>query len=179
MGKIVLTCSDGERFEVDRDVIEPMSNINSMIEDLGDQDGDDRPIPLTRVAGPVFHFILAYAIEYQKMKDKMTEEAANNGEEGTTTPKQKATDPFPWEMKHLTIHEKPALFDIILAANFLNFKPLLDATTKHVANMIRGKTPDQIREEFNVQKPKSPSVKEEDGEALQTGSTEVPTKTAS
>lgn len=36
------------------------------------------------------------------------------------------------------------------AANFLDIQPLLDLTCKTVANMIKGKTPDQIRAEFGI-----------------------------
>lgn len=37
------------------------------------------------------------------------------------------------------------------AANFLNIKPLLDLTCLTVANMIKGKTPEEIRKTFNIE----------------------------
>lgn len=36
------------------------------------------------------------------------------------------------------------------AANYLDIKGLLDVTCKQVANMIKGKTPDEIRKTFNI-----------------------------
>ena len=39
---------------------------------------------------------------------------------------------------------------MILAANYLNIKPLLDLTCKTVAGMIKGKTAEEIRKTFNI-----------------------------
>lgn len=39
---------------------------------------------------------------------------------------------------------------MILAANYLDAKGLLDVTCKTVANMIKGKTPKEVRTTFNI-----------------------------
>jgi len=39
---------------------------------------------------------------------------------------------------------------LILAANYLNIKNLLNITCKTVANMIEGKTTKELRETFNI-----------------------------
>ncbi|KAI4389989.1 hypothetical protein MLD38_002148 [Melastoma candidum] len=46
--------------------------------------------------------------------------------------------------------EKDALFDLIQAANYLNIKGLLDLTCQTVADMIKGKTPAEVKEFFNI-----------------------------
>jgi len=43
------------------------------------------------------------------------------------------------------------LFDLILAANYLDIKGLLDITTTYVARLITDlKTPEEIRKRFNI-----------------------------
>lgn len=43
---------------------------------------------------------------------------------------------------------------------FLDIKELLDLTCKTVANMIKGKTPDEIRKTFNIQDDFTPEEEE-------------------
>ena len=46
--------------------------------------------------------------------------------------------------------DQEVLFELILAANYMGIKPLLDLTCATVASMIKGKTPEEIRKTFNI-----------------------------
>ena len=46
--------------------------------------------------------------------------------------------------------DQEILFELILAANYMDIKPLLDLTCATVASMIKGKTPDEIQKHFNI-----------------------------
>jgi len=46
--------------------------------------------------------------------------------------------------------EQGMLFDLVLAANYLEAKGLMKITSKTVANMMKGKTVEEIRSTFNI-----------------------------
>ena len=54
-----------------------------------------------------------------------------------------------WDANFVTI-EQEMLFELILAANYMDIKSLLDLTCAKVASMIKGKTPEEIRKTFNI-----------------------------
>lgn len=47
------------------------------------------------------------------------------------------------------------------AANYLNIKSLLDLTCQTVADMIKGRTPEEIRKTFNIRNDFTPEEEEE------------------
>lgn len=55
---------------------------------------------------------------------------------------------------------------LLQAANYLDIKGLLDVTCKTVANMIKGKTPEEIRKTFNI---KNDFTEEEEAQVLDLG----------
>ncbi|KFK44141.1 hypothetical protein AALP_AA1G220400 [Arabis alpina] len=57
--------------------------------------------------------------------------------------------------------DQATLFDVILAANYLNISGLLDLTCKTVADMMRGKTPDELRTHFNIKNDYTPEEEAE------------------
>jgi S-phase kinase-associated protein 1 len=65
-----------------------------------------------------------------------------------------------WDTEFTNV-EQGVLFELILAANYLNIKSLLDLTCLTVANMIKGKTPDEIRKKFNIENDFTPEEEEE------------------
>ncbi|EAZ40716.1 hypothetical protein OsJ_25185 [Oryza sativa Japonica Group] len=55
-----------------------------------------------------------------------------------------------WDEDFVDELDQDALFDVIAAANYLDIDGLLDLTCKRVADTIKGKTPEEIRKEFNI-----------------------------
>ena len=140
--KITLKSSDGEAFEVDEAVALESQTIKHMIED----DCADNGIPLPNVTSK----ILAKVVEYCK---KHVE--ASGSEEKSSEDDLKA-----WDADFVKV-DQATLFDLILAANYLNIKNLLDLTCQTVADMIKGKTPEEIRKTFNIKNDFTPEEEEE------------------
>ena len=53
------------------------------------------------------------------------------------------------------------IVELFQAANYLNIKSLLDLTCQTVADMIKGKTPEEIRKTFNIKNDFTPEEEEE------------------
>ena len=66
-----------------------------------------------------------------------------------------------WDKKYVEVEDE-VLFHLILAANFLDIKDLLDLTCKTVAEYIKQcKTPEEIRLRFNIPNDFTPEEEEE------------------
>ncbi|VFQ92207.1 unnamed protein product [Cuscuta campestris] len=140
--KINLKSSDGEAFEVDELVALESQTIKHMIED----DCADSVIPLPNVNSKILAKVIEYCkrhVEAGKSEDKLTDE-----------------DLKTWDADFVKV-DQGTLFDLILAANYLNIKSLLDLTCQTVADMIKGKTPEEIRKTFNIKNDFTPEEEEE------------------
>ena len=121
-----------------------------MLEDCGgDDDQEEAIVPLPNVNSEILRRILQWA-EYHKNdddavpndeadKEKNEREKRNGGGAGIP----------PWDVEFLKV-DQDTLFDIILAANYLDVKVLMDAACKTVANMIKGKSPEEMRKTFQM-----------------------------
>ena len=62
-----------------------------------------------------------------------------------------------WDLKFVQGLNKNLLFELIMAANFLYLRGLIDLTCKYAANtFIKDKTVEEVRKEFNIVNDLSP-----------------------
>ena len=64
-----------------------------------------------------------------------------------------------WDREFINV-DQGTLFEVILAANYLDIKGLLDLGCKTVANMIKGKSVEEIRKTFNITNDFTPEEEE-------------------
>lgn len=134
---VVLQASDAAEFRVELKVARMSETIKNLIEDAG----TEGKIPLPNVTGKILTKVVQYCKHHAEnptpaSEDKKDELRTDNLSE--------------WDQDLLKV-DQATLFEMILAANYLDIKNLLDATCKTVANMIKGKTPAEIRAIFKVE----------------------------
>lgn len=131
---VILSSSDNEEFKIDKVVAQKSVLIKNMLEDISDYDA---PIPLPNVTAKILGKIIEWCSHHKD--DQVTK----NDEENRNTEIDE------WDKKYMEVDQE-TLFDIILAANYLDIKPLLDVGCKTVANMVKGKSAEEIRKIFNI-----------------------------
>ena len=128
MPAIKLQSSDGEIFPVDVLIAKQSVTIKTMLEDLGMDEEDEEEVPLPNVNAAILKKVIQWA-SYHKDVPPLPEDDDN---------KEKRTDDISsWDTDFLKV-DQGTLFELILAANYLDIKGLLDVTCKTVANMIKG-----------------------------------------
>ena len=143
---ITLISSDGVHFAVPEAAANLSETIQHMIED-GCTDGG---VPLPKVAGGVLAKVLEYCNKHA---------AASAGGEGSSSSSDKEElDKFD---KAFVEVDQATLFDLILAANYLNVKGMLDLTCQTVADMIKDKSVEEIRQTFNIKNDFTPEEEAE------------------
>lgn len=143
---IKLVSMDDKEVQVAKNVAELSVTIKNMLQDIGDT---ETPIPLPNISGNILVKIVEYCQHYIDNPPAIEED------------KEKRSDNVsPWEQTFCQV-SNVVLFDLILAANYLDIKPLLDVTCKTVANMIKGKSPEEIRKTFDIKNDFTPEEEEQ------------------
>ncbi|KAJ3000666.1 hypothetical protein HDV02_004351 [Globomyces sp. JEL0801] len=136
---VKLTSSDGQEFNVEEDIITQSALIKNMLSDL---DVGDTSIPLPNVTGHILTKGDAPPPQEEEMKAKSSDDIDE------------------WDRNFITV-DQGTLFEIILAANYMDMQGLLDLGCKTVANMIKGKTVEEIRKTFNITNDFTPEEEEQ------------------
>ena len=105
--------------------------------------GEGEDVPLPNVTARILAKVIEYCTEHVKgtrSKEDQPGNVSKIDEELKT-----------WDTEFCKV-DQGTLFELILAANYLNMKSLLELTCQTVASMIKGKTPEEIRATFNIEK---------------------------
>jgi S-phase kinase-associated protein 1 len=158
-------------FEIGVESLKHSKTLWQMVEDLGGVDAVQTigKIPVANATD----FTLSKFVEYATWLSEQPAIPVVETKEEETEPKEgeeqkpkegdeqdkKAFELTEWEKEFCNVETKN-LFVLIQFANYLDCKRMLDATCKTVAEMIQGKTPEQIRETFNIKNDFTPEEEE-------------------
>ncbi|KAK1613198.1 hypothetical protein QYE76_036871 [Lolium multiflorum] len=137
---IMLKSSDGEEFKVEEAVVMESQTIRHMIEDKCADNG----IPLPNVNSKILSKVIEYCNKHAQAAKPVADGAADGA--SALSP---AEDLKNWDAEFIKV-DHATLFDLSLAANYLDIKELLHLTCQTIADMIKGKTPEEIRRTFNI-----------------------------
>ena len=107
----------------------------------------EKKIPLPNVAKSILQKVITYCEYHANSKDK-------DGNDKSEDDKKN------FDLDYVKV-DQATLFELILAANYLDIKELLDLCCQPVANMIKGKTPAEIRKTFNIKNDFTPEEEDE------------------
>ncbi|XP_047051287.1 SKP1-like protein 1 [Lolium rigidum] len=143
VGKMItLISSDGEKFEIAQEAAAMSQTVNHMIED---NCVDDKGVKLPNVTSGILSKVIEYCNKHVAASGDIASEQ----------------DPKTFDVAFIIELDQATLYDIILAANFLEIKGLLDLSCQRVADMIKGKSPEEIRQTFNIKNDFTPEEEAE------------------
>jgi S-phase kinase-associated protein 1 len=144
MEMINIQTESGKIFILERELAKKSIMLKNIISDAEESAGD--AIPIQKVEDETLEQVIRYLeltnsniVDEKSLKDRDLEL---------------------WE-KEYTESIKEIIFPVILAANFLDIRHLLDVCCKAVANTMVGKTPKQIREMYGIVNDFTPEQEEE------------------
>lgn len=134
---LVSSDTDCEHIQVERKV----AVMSALIQTMAEGDKEEKEIPLPNVKGSVLKHVVKYMRHHFENPPKEIEKPLKS---------QKMSEVVSaWDAEFVEV-DQDLLFELILAANYMDIKPLLDLTCAKVASMIKDKKPEEIRKTFNI-----------------------------
>ncbi|KAF8679235.1 hypothetical protein HU200_046009 [Digitaria exilis] len=136
---ITLVSSEGKAFKVSEDAARLSTVLEGMI-DNGCAGGD---IPVPNATARALATVIKYC-------EKHADDDPDHGGGSSSTAASDKETLAEWDRKLVDNLSTNALFDLLLATNFLDIKGLLGVASQKVADMIQSKTPEQVRTIFGI-----------------------------
>ena len=135
--KVILVSSDGEKVEISRKAAQRSVVVKDTIQDFP----DSAEVPLINVKSNILKKIVEYLNHYENEEPKEIKKPLPSANFKECVEE--------WDYKYIDV-EMEILFDIILGANYMNIKPLLELSCAKVASITRGKTTEENRKLFHI-----------------------------
>ncbi|CAM9633577.1 unnamed protein product, partial [Phaeothamnion confervicola] len=137
-----LVSQEGDNFEVPVGVATMSELVKTMIDGKPHQESAEKTeIPLPNVKNNVLSKVIEFCHHHREDPMMDIEKPLKSANMHEVVQE--------WYANFVQV-EQELLFELILAANYMDIKALLDLTCATVASMIKGKTPEEIRKTFNI-----------------------------
>ena len=145
---LTLVSSEGEKMQISVKAAQRSQMIKRIIDDFP----NETEIPLENVRSNILKKIKEYLDHYQDTDPKEIERplASQNYQECVDA----------WDFEFINV-DLDLIFEIMLASNYMDIKPLLELASSKVASIIKGKTPEEIRKTFNIQNDFTPEEEQQ------------------
>ena len=136
--KVILISSDSKRFEISAKAAMRSELIK---ESILDSKEDEIEFNVNKVNGDILKKIVEYLEHYKNEEPKEIERPlpSQNFKECVEE----------WDFKYIDV-DLELIFELILGANYMDIKPLLELASEKVASIIKGKNTEEIRKTFNI-----------------------------
>jgi S-phase kinase-associated protein 1 len=118
--QIKLQSSDEQTFTVEKQIAERSVLLKNMLEDIAETTAETAAIPLANVTGKVLKKVIEYCTHHKEDPIPTVEDDKDAFEQ-----RKRLDDVSEWDAAFVKV-DNEHLFEIILAANYLDIKPLLD-----------------------------------------------------
>ncbi|KAF3341070.1 SKP1-like protein 1B [Carex littledalei] len=153
---VTLMSKDGEGFMVPETLAEQSQMICLYItEDISDMNF----IPLPNVTAPTLKMVIEYCKKHVDAAAMVIEYCKKHVDAAAASSRISDEELRNWDKQFVDV-DQATLYDLIMAAYHLNIKGLLDVSIQKVANMIKGKSTEEIRQIFNIKNNFTPEEEE-------------------
>ena len=136
--RLKLVSAEGTIYEIEESVACKSQLIKNMVEDAGSSE----EIPLPNVKSEILEKVIEYCRHYKDSSPQEIDKPLKSAILQDILPS--------WDAIFVEFDQE-ILFELILAANYLDIKSLLDLSCAKVASMLKGKTAEEIRRQFNIE----------------------------
>lgn len=134
---VTILSKEGESFTISRQQAE----LSELLKPFIAEDSGGEPVPVPDVSSKILKYILQFMENYVADPMKEIEKPLKS-----TIMKEVVQE---WYAEFVEGADKD-MFELILGANFMDIKPLLELTCAYTASKIKGKSPEEIRKIFDV-----------------------------
>ena len=139
--QVGLISQEGDRLDVPSAVAEMSELVKTMMGDADDDEDDEQEIPLPNVKISILAKVVEFNTHHLQNPLPQIEKPLKSANMHEVVGE--------WDAKFIEVDQE-VLFELILAANYMDCQSLLNLACAKVASMIKGRAPEEIRKTFNI-----------------------------